>query len=561
MRNGLIGGGTDLTRTAGVLSMADASAYAANRNGRAAMSAYAYDTNNTTGISGTVRSVVYGNNGLRAYVCILGGTRTTAAIHQLNLSTPYDLASKTNPSKSLIVGDYVLNCTTCTFNAAGTKLYVGGYNATSGSDERCFECDLTTAWEIDTAKPQVKKLYIGGEETVPYGLTFKPDGTKLYVIGTTGDDVNQYDLSTAWDISTASFVSSASVATQATTPTSVKFNDTGTKCFVLNSGNDTIYQYSVSPAWTASATSFTYDNVSYSVTTQEATPIGFTFGNSGSDLYISGTTGDNIVRYALSTAYSLASVTFTSESTGTGDSAPRGLFFRDNGTRVYVAGNNAGTIRAYNLTGSAWDTGSTNLSLQNTTGPFMSLAGMSDVAIGDSGTKVFWLDDTRLCVYQATLGTAWDVSTIEGVLLASSRLRYDSLVIGNSDTNLYLADATATLYRYTLSTAGRLHTAGAEQTQAMGVGTIQGIALSGDGDKLYVVGANNYSIFRFTLPTAFSLASATLDGYISAGGDVGTYAQTVPDFGSVNVNLDATQVEAWCTATGTIAQHRWRLRF
>ena len=39
------------------------------------------------------------------------------------------------------------------------------------------------------------------------GIFFKPDGTRMYVIDTAGggNNVWQYDLSTAWDISTASY--------------------------------------------------------------------------------------------------------------------------------------------------------------------------------------------------------------------------------------------------------------------------------------------------------------------------------------------------------------------
>jgi len=560
MRLGLMGRQVDLTRTSGIYSMDDGLRYASSAQGRAPMTAYAYDVNNITGISGTIRQVVYGKQGTRAYVTVLGGTRTTAAVHQLNLGAPYDLASRTNPSKSIVLGDWMLNCNTVTFNAAGTKLYAGGYNAAAAVDERLVEFDLSTAWELDSATPLVKKLYVGGEEALPQGFTFKPDGTRLFVIGTSGDDINQYNLSTAWDISSASFQGSASVATQATTPVKVRFNADGTKLFVLNSGNDTIYQYSVSPAYTTTTGALTYDNVSYSVSTQEATPLGFDFGNSGNDLYVVGPTGDNIVRYALGSAYSLASVTFTSESSGLGDTAPNSVFFKD-GTRLYAAGNTAGTIRTFNLTGSAWDTGSTNLSLQSAQGPFFSADGLRDLYIGDSGTKLYWLDDTRLCVYQATLGTAWDISTVEGMALGISRLRYDSIMLANGDTSLFIADASSNLYRYTLSTAGRLHTAGSEQSQAMGVGAINGIDLSPDGRKLYAVGTNSYSVFRLSLSPAFSLTGSTTDGYISAGGDVGTSAQTVPDFSGVAVTPDATAIEAWCSTGGTVAQHRWRLRF
>ena len=66
-------------------------------------------------------------------------------------------------------------------------------------------------------------------------VEFKPDGTKMYVTGSTGDDVNEYDLSTPWDVSTASYNQNFSVAAQETTPTAVRFKPDGTKMYVTGS--------------------------------------------------------------------------------------------------------------------------------------------------------------------------------------------------------------------------------------------------------------------------------------------------------------------------------------
>ena len=41
---------------------------------------------------------------------------------------------------------------------------------------------------------------VASQETVPRDVAFKDDGTKMFLIGQTGDDVNEYALSTAWDI-------------------------------------------------------------------------------------------------------------------------------------------------------------------------------------------------------------------------------------------------------------------------------------------------------------------------------------------------------------------------
>ncbi len=43
----------------------------------------------------------------------------------------------------------------------------------------------------------------------------------MYVIGYAGDDVNEYDLSTAWDVTSASYLQNFSVAAQEATPQSI----------------------------------------------------------------------------------------------------------------------------------------------------------------------------------------------------------------------------------------------------------------------------------------------------------------------------------------------------
>lgn len=54
----------------------------------------------------------------------------------------------------------------------------------------------------------------------------------MYIIGWGGVDANQYTLSTPWDISTASFDSvTFSVAGQETIPTGIAFKNDGTKMY------------------------------------------------------------------------------------------------------------------------------------------------------------------------------------------------------------------------------------------------------------------------------------------------------------------------------------------
>ena len=113
---------------------------------------------------------------------------------------------------------------------------------TSGDDVN--EYDLSTPWDISTASFN-QNFSVSAQETSPQDVFFKPDGTKMYVLGSGGDDVNEYDLSTAWDISTASFLQLFSVVSQMTAPKGIFFKPDGTETFVVGSTSDKVFTYSL----------------------------------------------------------------------------------------------------------------------------------------------------------------------------------------------------------------------------------------------------------------------------------------------------------------------------
>ena len=88
----------------------------------------------------------------------------------------------------------------------------------------------------------------------------------MFVVGVSGDDVNEYTLSTGFDVSTASFVDSFSVASQESNPSGVAFNNDGTKMFVLDYLGDDVNEYTLSTGFDVSTASFVD---SFSVATQE----------------------------------------------------------------------------------------------------------------------------------------------------------------------------------------------------------------------------------------------------------------------------------------------------
>ena len=88
-------------------------------------------------------------------------------------------------------------------------------------------------------------FHVSSQDSQPNGLTFNSDGTKMFVVGNQGNDINEYDLSLGFDVSTASFVGALDVSSQDSAPKAISFNHDGTKLFVLGSTNKSVFEYTL----------------------------------------------------------------------------------------------------------------------------------------------------------------------------------------------------------------------------------------------------------------------------------------------------------------------------
>ena len=71
---------------------------------------------------------------------------------------------------------------------------------------------IFSGWDTSVVPPNnnldavfVDAFSVASQETDLQGITFNTDGTKMYVTGKVGDDVNEYTLTTGFDVSTASY--------------------------------------------------------------------------------------------------------------------------------------------------------------------------------------------------------------------------------------------------------------------------------------------------------------------------------------------------------------------
>ena len=224
----------------------------------------------------SMRDCVISSDGSKFFVIGESGD----AVYEYALSTNFDISSSSaSYTTSFSVSAQEAGPRGLAFSPDGTRLYICGT-----SNQVVFQYSMSTAWDISTAS------YVASGGYAIEGLVFKPDGTS-YIMCNGATQIWQYDLSTAWDITTASYVSQPTIS-EDNAITGIALNADGTKLFLLGDSYDKVYQYTLGTAYTASTLS--YDSVSVSVDT---TPNGISFGNSGAKLYVVSNSVRDVYQY------------------------------------------------------------------------------------------------------------------------------------------------------------------------------------------------------------------------------------------------------------------------
>lgn len=233
---------------------------------------------------GTIR---FNTDGTKAYTCdINNGT-----IYQYSLTTGFDISTASYDSVSFDASTQEANTTSFFFNNDGTKMYVTGFG------DVVYQYSLSTAFNVGTAT--YDSVSFTSNETLPRSLFFSADGTKMYVLGQGNDTVYEYTLSTGFDLSTASYNSvSLSVSAQDTLPTGVFFNPDGTKMYICGQTSDSIHQYTLSTGFDLSTAS--YDNSSFNINTAGSSnySTGLAFNADGTKAYITDSSLDSFLQYS-----------------------------------------------------------------------------------------------------------------------------------------------------------------------------------------------------------------------------------------------------------------------
>ena len=276
---------------------------------------------------------------------------------------------------------------------------------------------------------------VNPEETGPRGLTFNDTGTKMFVVGTTGDDVNEYTLSVAFDLtSTVTFVDSYAV-TECPNPTAVKFNTNGTKMFVTGVGNSNVHEYALTTGFDVSTAGFTQTLV----TTVDTDNFGLDFKDDGTKMYITGDQNNKIYEFNLSSAFDISSATFNQDLSVTAtDIEPFGIEWKPDGKKLFIVGTRGNGVDLFNVA-TPWDISTATHS------EFYFIGGNpSGIHISPDGTKMFITGNTSDLVKSYTLSVPYEFTTGSTATVDSRAFRINMYEPQGLQESVAIVDASKT---------------------------------------------------------------------------------------------------------------------
>lgn len=400
----------------------------------------------------------------------------------------------------------------------GTKLYVAG-----DSKNAILQYDLNPAWDISSAS-YVRLYDVSSQTTSPRAVNFKPDGSRMFVLGE--QYVYEYSVTSNWNISAqlngsnnVTYNTALYTYSREYSPTGMFWKSDGSKLFVIGTAGDNVEVWNTPGNWSLLNTS--HSQASNGLATYQPNPQGVAFSSDGSRMYAIANP-DAVFQYDLSTAWDVGanSLTYgnpTSDAfyVGGQSSVPQDVAFKDNGTRMYILDDGGNSIDTYSLT-TPWDVNSAYLLQSN----FSVSAATSESVptsfyFGDNGSKLFILGRGQDTVYRFDLNTAWNLGF-------GATLNSNSYYVGGQETNPYglvfspdglnffICGSSYRVKHYSLSTAWDLTASNVTYEGDLFVGvkdsSPQELEFNDDGTVLFVLGQSNGVVYAWQLHTPYSLS-------------------------------------------------------
>ena len=229
------------------------------------------------------RDITFSNDGKKMFTV----EQQTRSVFEYILSTPYNI-STASFVQSLSVSGQSSKPFKVKFNNDGSKMFIAGRG-----ERKVFEYSLSTNFDISSASVTYTGNFIDVSPQLTSflnGLTFSPDG-KIMIITEQAFGLHQYSLNKSFDLSGgANFIRSAELATQDSEGQSrgIAFNQNGTRLFMVGSQRNQINQYTLSEGFNISTATLDggVNAKQFENSAVLADPQGIEFSPSGLKMYV-----------------------------------------------------------------------------------------------------------------------------------------------------------------------------------------------------------------------------------------------------------------------------------
>lgn len=507
-----------------------------------------------TGTMTTPQSMMFNASGTAVYM--INNAANTNGLTKFSLSSAWDISTMSYDSSEYFNAYATPSNHRTRFNSDGTALFYM-YDGTTTTTEYISEIPLTTAYNINTAQWQNSSLM--GNETIPTGLAWGDSGNYLYVVGSTGDAVDQFEVLEPYSVCTARYLRTFSVSGQETVPQSVFFKSDGTRMYVIGSTGDDINQYNLSTAWDISTASY---NALFSVATQDTVPAGFCFSSDGTKMYVVGQTNDRIYAYILGTAWDVTTAQLANSVDASYPdyldisyfaNTPTGLAIKADGTSLYITGQGQDCVNQIDLA----------VAYKLIPADIFSVADKETlptaVEFKTDGTKMYVVGSTSDNVHEYDLSTAWDISTAafnQSFAVGGQETAPNSIAFSSDGTKMFIAGATGDdVNTYTLSTAWDISTASYTRVFSISAQelTVTGMYWKSDGLKFWIIGSNSDAVFQYSLSSAWDTTTASYDSKSYALSLNGHAETTIP--GGIYFKSDGTRFYYYDQTNARLISH------
>ena len=187
--------------------------------------------------------VVFNNDGTKMFIV---NHFHQKEIDYWSLTTPFDVSTATHDGAFSISGQEK-RANSVAFNNDGTRMFVVG--AGGGSQHRIHEYSLAKPFDLSSTVTHLNTEDLSSSHNYLDGITFKDDGTKMFIINGGDDEISQFKLTTPYDVSTLSLEGIFDVSSYDTEAREMAFSNDGSKMFFIGDANDKVFEFNLSCNW------------------------------------------------------------------------------------------------------------------------------------------------------------------------------------------------------------------------------------------------------------------------------------------------------------------------